>query len=233
MVRLRYQVQKMSINLDGKIRKGFTLVELLCVIVIVVSLAGLAMPVIAEAKRSAKATAGLSNIRSTGLGLLLYAGDHDDYFPYATDDWSKTFPYIDEPFADILPNLPLYTTLLLPYVKSTSIFEHPLDLGMSRSENGGMDYERKPTLFASTGSSFEYFVDVPLNHIPSASAANAPILKNGAGFWVCGCAEMPDGWGSPSREPAVANMFKYAVWFGDGHAKNLSYTALFGSDRAK
>lgn len=58
--------------------RGFTLLELLVSISIVMVLTGMLVPVFAQAKTSAKATHCLSNSRQVGLAWHLYVGDHDD-----------------------------------------------------------------------------------------------------------------------------------------------------------
>jgi len=65
-------------------RKAFTLIELLVVIAIIAILAAILFPVFAQAKEAAKKTSTLSNAKQLGTGLVLYAGDADDTFPFGT-----------------------------------------------------------------------------------------------------------------------------------------------------
>jgi prepilin-type N-terminal cleavage/methylation domain-containing protein/prepilin-type processing-associated H-X9-DG protein len=69
-------------------RKAFTLIELLVVIAIIAILAAILFPVFAQAKAAAKGTTCLSNLKQVSLGLIMYAGDHDD-----TSCRSLTVPY--------------------------------------------------------------------------------------------------------------------------------------------
>jgi len=63
---------------------GFTLVELLVVIVIVAVLATVAIYGVRGALAKSKQAACASNLRSIGIGLHLYAGDHNGVFPETT-----------------------------------------------------------------------------------------------------------------------------------------------------
>ncbi|MCB8933720.1 MAG: type II secretion system GspH family protein [Fimbriimonadaceae bacterium] len=63
-------------NMTIHSRRGFTLLEILTVAVIVALLAGLLAPVLVRAKRSAKDTVALSNLRQCGMAILIYADDH-------------------------------------------------------------------------------------------------------------------------------------------------------------
>ena len=69
-------------------KKAFTLIELLVVIAIIAILAAILFPVFAQAKAAAKKTASLSNVKQIALGVLMYSGDSDDIFPFASgNDW--------------------------------------------------------------------------------------------------------------------------------------------------
>lgn len=61
-----------------KRNSAFTLIELLVVIAIIAILAAILFPVFAQAKASAKRSATLSNCKQIVLGIVMYAGDHDD-----------------------------------------------------------------------------------------------------------------------------------------------------------
>ncbi len=61
---------------------AFTLIELLVVIAIIGLLAALFTPALSGAKRKAQGTTCLNNLKQMGTGMLLYAGDNDDKYPF-------------------------------------------------------------------------------------------------------------------------------------------------------
>jgi prepilin-type N-terminal cleavage/methylation domain-containing protein len=60
--------------------RAFTLIELLVVIAIIAILAAILFPVFAQAKKAAKYTSCLSNLKQNGTAHLMYAADYDDAF---------------------------------------------------------------------------------------------------------------------------------------------------------
>jgi len=62
-------------------RKAFTLMELIAVIAIVLILAALLIPALQRMKERAHSVACLSQLAQIGVGISLYAGDHDGWLP--------------------------------------------------------------------------------------------------------------------------------------------------------
>lgn len=62
-------------------RFGFTLVELLVVVAILVVVSSLLLPALARVKGKAHAAACVSNQRQLGVAFWLYCDEHDDAFP--------------------------------------------------------------------------------------------------------------------------------------------------------
>lgn len=62
---------------------GFSLIELLVVLLIVSLLIALALPALSAARQRATGTACLSNLRQLGTAVEVYLGNHDEVFPKA------------------------------------------------------------------------------------------------------------------------------------------------------
>ncbi len=193
-------------------------------IAILASLAALLFPVLASARRMAKATSCLANVRSIGIAALAYCGDYDDRFPYATDEFSRRFARLHGSDAPAVKQMPLYSDLLFPYTGSTSVFKSPLDTGTTVMENGGYPYVRKPTLFDATGSSYLFSVSAGMR-LPSSQPflTHFPMFRTAAGHWQCACPELGPGEYSPLLDPEKTDNYRYSIAFGDGHAKRLTY----------
>jgi prepilin-type N-terminal cleavage/methylation domain-containing protein len=71
-------------------RRGFTIVELLTVIAIILFLAGLLLPSLRRAVETAKLTKCISNIRQIGQATMLYAADNGGFAPFGPDAYWKT-----------------------------------------------------------------------------------------------------------------------------------------------
>ena len=64
-----------------KRKSFFTLIELLIVIAIIAILAAILLPALSKARKTAKSIGCINNLKQLGLGMAIYTGDFDDYFP--------------------------------------------------------------------------------------------------------------------------------------------------------
>jgi prepilin-type N-terminal cleavage/methylation domain-containing protein/prepilin-type processing-associated H-X9-DG protein len=99
-----------------KKRKGFTLIELLVVIAIIAILAAMLLPALARAREQARRAVCKSNLKQIGLGLLIYANDFNEAFPFGLPDQGRDSEYVMGDFTV------LWTS---DYIKSVGIFRCP------------------------------------------------------------------------------------------------------------
>jgi len=96
---------------------GFTLVEVLVVVAIIVVLAGILFPVFFGAEEKSRQVACLSNLRQLGHAFAMYRNDYDGYMPYMVlagrDPVTKTLTYYR------------WINAIYPYVKNAEVFACP------------------------------------------------------------------------------------------------------------
>lgn len=111
-------------------RPGFTLVELLVVVALIATLAGLLLPTLGRAKESGRAAVCLSNLHQLGLALQMYAQDNRNRLPYMRD---QSLTATNE--------LPGPNVVLSNYVGNARILRCPSD---------------RQNLYETTGSSYSW-----------------------------------------------------------------------------
>lgn len=92
---------------------GFTLVEILIVLVVMAILAGILLPVVARVRESSHNATCASNLKQIGVAIQMYAADHNRFYPHHNN-----------PFTGI-PVQCAWADRLMRYVKSPSLFECP------------------------------------------------------------------------------------------------------------
>lgn len=65
--------------IQQKSKNGFTLIELLVVITIITLLISILLPALSAARRAAQSLQCMSNEKQVGVGMYLYANDHDNW----------------------------------------------------------------------------------------------------------------------------------------------------------
>jgi prepilin-type processing-associated H-X9-DG protein len=118
--------------------EGFTLVEILVVIGVLLLLSAILFPVFGRVREKGRATTCLSNLKQIGLGFQQYTQDFDGHLPTSEAGSEVTA----EGFNIIgIPEFAL--TRLMPYIKSTQVFRCPDD-----TETIGAVMVDGPTSFA-------------------------------------------------------------------------------------
>lgn len=108
-------------------RRGYTLMEILVVIGIIATLAGLIFVVGGSVRRRAQHTACAENLHSLGVALYLYANDHDGWVPPATTvDVAYKGSGVTSP-AEIDASPSVLRTAMKSYVKNDDIWFCPAD----------------------------------------------------------------------------------------------------------
>jgi prepilin-type processing-associated H-X9-DG protein len=84
-------------------KNAFTLTEVLVLLPVAALLTTMLFALSSDAKQQLQAAACLSNMRQWGLGLMLYANDYNDYFPYVGDSASICDPSNTNAWYNIIP----------------------------------------------------------------------------------------------------------------------------------
>ena len=148
--------------------KGFTVVELLVVVAIMLILSGMLLPVIMQARERALQTVCASNQRQIIAATLLYTQDNDYRFPIST------------------PTNPGWTASVSPYAADASIWHCPAALSAK-----GISYSVNPRLMGViavgrfddtrvvwSGDGFE---DTTTGHVASQFGLAQPTLRDAVG----------------------------------------------------
>ena len=85
-------------------RRGFTFVESLTALVIILILAAILFPVFARAREKGHQTACGANLKNIGVALRLYSAEHYGHFPARDNDLEALVPrYLPDPEALVCP----------------------------------------------------------------------------------------------------------------------------------
>ena len=84
-------------------RRGFTIVELLVVVAIIIVLAALAFTVAGRGQKAAKSASTLANLRDIGVGVAGWMSDNNQFFPPAWDNTSgrnQSYAQVLDPYVN-------------------------------------------------------------------------------------------------------------------------------------
>ena len=123
-----------SVSLARCVCGGFTLVELLIVIAIILLLAAILFPVFGRARENARRTTCISNMRQLAMGMHMYAQDNDERMPFDRLDPPNPNRFISIATGERVSSCASTATtcvhwfwpdLIFPYVKNAQAFNDP------------------------------------------------------------------------------------------------------------
>ena len=196
--------------------RAFTLIETLVVIALIATLAAMLFPVFAQAKRPAKGTVCIGNLRQIGMAINLYGLDADERYPLATDPVEANTQCEGRSRSSALQ----IHILLRPYNKSPELWHCPLDAGVpdvhGRYEEAvECDLPGVASIFGAYGSSYVYRSDLALADVAQPASLFDPYNRNEEH----GPAEVPlvyDAYGAWHGEKAEGGR-RYNAVMADGH----------------
>lgn len=166
---------------------GFTLVELLVVIVIIAILAAIAFPVFVKAKEYARISQCLSNLREIGGGVQLYLNDYDGCFPAAApwgtrSYWRETGD--QKTIQDLMPRYVHSAIVAEPdgRIAKAGVFACPSDSGMPADIETPFNIPPDKPIWKYTGCSYEYYASNQRDVLNGSDYAEVPPLVEWTGL---------------------------------------------------
>lgn len=209
---------------------GFTLVELLVVILIIAVLAALAMSVVKRMRQSADNAVTNANLRQIGVALLSYTSE-TGRFPSLSGDpvWDRClftglgYPEAVTGTGEIKPSS-------LPVLANTAkTFSSPGDKEPRAKDTYKRSFAIVPwTTNWSNGTSFRGWKDQPYNKGIRYQMLTAPEKAAMVVQWHAGTTSIPNNLGAGNHAyhdiggPVAALGEKQQVLFADGHVESIS-----------
>ena len=210
---MRLEIHKMK-------RCGFTLVEIIVVISIVMLLAAILFPAFGSARARSRQAACASNLHQLGVAVALYQQDYDGYFPRGgdaadilTNGWSLVENGQYQPEVDKLPPI---TWVMYSYIKERQVWHCPADSGYDESDISHIPLNGRPTAYDAFGISYFYHTALTLKQKKDLVGydLNPPYAEHGASDIVV----LFDS--SGSWHGGEEDLRRYNALMGDGHVKN-------------
>jgi prepilin-type N-terminal cleavage/methylation domain-containing protein/prepilin-type processing-associated H-X9-DG protein len=190
---------------------GFTLMELLVVLAVIATLAGLLLPALAQVQERARQTTCLSHLQQLSKAHLLYLQDWDERFP----DWRMPAPPRPHPFGP----LRFWPEFLAPYLRPGGIYHDP---GAVWQEGPGEGARLAEYALVTWGPGGFGWPDAPYFRWPGPNLSLADVVRPSQ------TVTMMDGWTTTEwtwreqRHGAGGN-----CGFVDGHCRWLSEAEFF------
>jgi prepilin-type N-terminal cleavage/methylation domain-containing protein len=230
-------------------RSGFTLLEILVVVGIIVALAGLLLPVLARARESARRAQCMSNLRQLTAAWIAYTHDNNSHLCSSqlgrTWSWSGPTEEGDTLASDIELNKVVPRTLieqgvLWPYLKNRSIYRCPddasdpvIDRPCSYQINGYLAGSLQINGYLGITLTGAKAIYRKLDDVPQSAQTFV---------WIEGCSPQPilnkcfktptygtdsfleDGWPGENHRDNSSTAAGTGISFADGHAIFWTYS---------
>lgn len=219
---------------------GFTLVELLVTIAVMIILASLLLPILSKAREEARRVGCISNLKQFGDSWFMYAGDHRDLVPPNNGDyplpsgqqtWVHGFlrPYDDAP--DDTNTIYLANSMLNPYLRNSfGVWRCPSDKSAFREDGTLLPRVRSYAMNNMLNCFFdpEQYAAQPYKVIKStADMLNPPpcgtfVITDERQDSIDDCVFVVDMWNGPTSVlsvPAEYHNFSGNFLFADSHVE--------------
>lgn len=191
-------------------RRGFTLVELLVLLVVVCIMVAIIMPPRHGSLENARRAACRNNLKQIGLAFIQYSQDYDDRWPrIAVHAVASSVAPFERPYG--------WADALQPYIKSTELFQCPsepqTDAGIDAVQPAFTDYYFNTN---ASGIASKYF-DVPSTTLLSGDGNDGKDLTNAR----YNRKSLPNSWRVDENSPARRHLDTANYLFVDGHVKSI------------
>lgn len=202
-------------------RAGFTLVEMLVAIALIMLLTAIQFPVFARARENARRASCQSNLKHLGHGFAQYIQDFDEKYPPLYTFSNSSTPTL------------YWFQLMQPYVKSVQILRCPSQpVGADcLLLQGFVGYGMNIEVDSNTSTGAVAPTRAPVLTYPAELllvSDNSGVKPTPASWPTCGCYSSFYGphthradWGTNFRSPTERHIDGANALFADGHVKRL------------